>query len=147
MFLFAHTSCWSSRSDKLLKRNIDADSDIEYATSRYACDLKGILKQSQEGALSFTDYPSIYPMPNEGSSSSYANTGVSSVRRNTSKYSNKRLNAGGVKTRMIVFVAGGACYSELRASQEIMDKGGQEIIFGSTHFVNPASFVQDLTTL
>ncbi len=74
-------------------------------------------------------------------------TGIGSVRERASRYSNKRSNASAIKTRMIVFVAGGACYSELRATSEIMEKGGQEIIIGSTHFVNPAEFTQDLSSL
>lgn len=98
--------------------------------------------------LSFTDYPSIYPMPDEGNSSSIATSGVSSLRTGGSRYSaNRRTNVGAPKTRMIVFVAGGACYSELRAAQEIMEKGGQEIILGSTHIMNPTEFVENLTSL
>ncbi len=137
------------QSEKLLKRNIDAESDIEYSTSRYACDLKGIVTQSQTNSLSFTDYPSIYPMPNEGNNTSMISTGVASVRSQTSRYSSRKTTStrSVVKTRMIVFVAGGACYSELRAANEIMEKGGQEVIIGSTHFVNPSEFTQNLSSL
>jgi syntaxin-binding protein 1 len=87
-------------------------------------------------------------MPDEGNSSSIATSGVSSLRTGGSRYSaNRRTNVGAPKTRMIVFVAGGACYSELRAAQEIMEKGGQEIILGSTHIMNPTEFVENLTSL
>lgn len=137
------------RSEKLVKRNVDADSDIEYATSRYACDLKGILQQSQTGSLSFDDYPSIYPMPDDNRSATITASGITSIRKETSRYASgsRRSSTASVKTRMIVFVAGGACYSELRAAQEIMNKGGQEIILGSTHFTNPTTFIDDLKTL
>jgi syntaxin-binding protein 1 len=137
----------STHSDKLVKRNIDTDSDIEYANSRYACDLKEILKQSQRGSLSFTEYPSIYPMPDESNFVNMATTSAISVRKDVSKYSNRRMNAGAVKTRMIVFVAGGVCFSELRAAQEIMSKGGQEVIVGGTSFVNPTTFIDNLKAL
>ena len=83
-------------------------------------------------------------MPDE-SNSNMAAVGVGSVRTGSSRYSSKKRSAtSGPTTRMIVFVAGGACYSELRAAQEIMEKGGQEIILGSTHFINPTEFVDDL---
>ena len=136
-------------NEKLVRRNIDADSEIEYSTSRYACDLKAILKQIEMKSLSFTDYPSIYPMPDEGMSiNTLPSSGVGSVRVGSSKYSsNRRSTTGSPKTRLIAFVAGGSCYSELRAAHEIMEKGGQEIILGSTHFVNPTEFVKDLTAL
>ena len=87
-------------------------------------------------------------MPDEGNNVSMASSGVSSVRQSTSRYSSKKSKSiSGSKTRMIVFVAGGACYSELRAANEIMEKGGQEIIMGSTHYINPTEFTQDLSNL
>ena len=87
-------------------------------------------------------------MPDEGNSVSMISTGVGSVRSQTSRYSsNRRSNTNTVKTRMIVFIAGGACFSELRSATEIMEKGGQEVIIGSTHIVNPAQFTQDLASL
>ena len=89
-------------------------------------------------------------MPDENSSATakrLATSGVSSVRNKTSKYSNRKHKGNAIKTRMIVFVAGGACYSELRSAQEVGDKGRQDIIMGTTHFVSPEDFVHDLTLL
>lgn len=87
-------------------------------------------------------------MPDETSRSNLSSAGVGSVRTNASRYGNKqRITGGGKKTRLIVFVAGGSCYSELRAAQEIMDKGGQEIIIGSNRFVNPSEFIKDLESI
>lgn len=86
-------------------------------------------------------------MPDERNFVNIATTSANSVRKDTSKYSSRRMNAGPVKTRMIVFVAGGVCFSELRAAQEIMSKGGQEIIVGGTSFVNPTTFIDNLKTL
>ena len=97
--------------------------------------------------LSFTEYPSIYPMPDEASHANLSSAGVGSVRSSTSRYSSKRTHGGAKKTRMIVFMAGGACYSELRAAQEIMDKGGQEIMLGSNRFVSPTEFIDDLGSI
>ena len=148
--LLQSTGGSSFSSPKLIKRNVSAESDIDYATSRYIPDLKEILTQNQSNTLSFTDYPSIYPMPEETSSANakrLATSGVSSVRNKTSKYSRMKHKNTNTTTRCIVFVAGGACYSELRSAMEVGEKGGQEIIMGSTHFVSPEQFVQDLTLL
>mmetsp|Transcript_21475 Transcript_21475/g.24872 ORF Transcript_21475/g.24872 Transcript_21475/m.24872 type:complete len:633 (-) Transcript_21475:168-2066(-) len=135
-------------NDKLVKRKVDAESELEYDDSRYVSDLKVILNEIQQKKLSFKEYPSIYPMPDEGEKSSgIATTGVASVRARSSRYSNKRANGTSGKTRLVVFVAGGACYSELRAAKEVMASGGQEIILGSTHLVNPTQFVHDLVSL
>jgi len=135
-------------NDKLVKRKVDAESELEYDDSRYVSDLKVILNDIQQKKMSFKEYPSIYPMPDEGEKSSgIATTGVASVRARSSRYSNKRANDTSGKTRLVVFVAGGACYSELRAAKEVMASGGQEIILGSTHLVNPTQFVHDLVSL
>jgi len=85
-------------------------------------------------------------MPEENSISSIANSGVTSGRKHYSKFGTNKHTT--VKTtRMIVFVAGGICHSELRAAQEIMNKSGQEVILGSTHLLNPTTFVNDLKSL
>jgi len=146
IFYTYHKSTLNS-NDKLVKRKVDAESELEYDDSRYVSDLKVILNEIQQKKLSFKEYPSIYPMPDEGESSGIATTGVASVRARSSRYSNKRANDTSGKTRLVVFVAGGACYSELRAAKEVMASGGQEIILGSTHLVNPTQFVHDLVSL
>lgn len=136
--------------EKIVARRNVVDSGSEYSSSRYASDLKDILVKMQEGKLSFNDYPSIYPMPDEGMTNSVTSVGVSSVRMKASKYSKASKGSAGASkggSRQIVFVAGGLCYSELRAAEELMDAGGPEIIMGSTNFSTPESFVKDIASL
>jgi hypothetical protein len=89
-------------------------------------------------------------MPDEGMTNTVTSVGVSSVRLKASKYS--KSSKGAVMApkagpRQIVFVAGGLCYSELRAAEELMEAGGPEIILGSTNFTTPESFVKDIASL
>ena len=104
-----------------------------------------------EQKLSFEEYPSIYPMPDEGfAQMTISNTGVSSARMKSSKYSKaKGASSNGKKggSRQIVFMAGGLCFSELRAVEELMDAGGPEIIIGGTSFITPGSFVKDIASI
>lgn len=49
--------------------------------------------------------------------------------------------------RNMVFMIGGISYLELKVARDIMDKESREIIVGSTKFVSPSDFIDDLTTL
>lgn len=128
------------------------DSDSEYASSRYACELKSILNQMQTKTLSFSEYPSVLPMPDESVATS--DFGVNaSARVSTSRFSRKSSNSsdgGRAKfsgTRQLIFLAGGACYSELRVVKEIMEKGGPETIIGTTGFINSTEYIENLKSL
>ena len=131
-------------------------SDSEYTSSRYVCELKTILQQVAEKSLSADIYPGVVPLPDEGTSvgvaqSVRASAAVSaSVRKTPSTFNRSRANDSkklNDKPRIIAFVLGGACFSELRSAQEIMDKFGSETILGSTHFISPEDFVNELTSL
>ena len=152
----------SSGTNKLMIRS-NMDSQATYNNNRYICDLKIILQQLQSSKLSMEDYPSVLPMPldsySDSSSSNVQSSngrGITSLRGTSSRFSkasNSMLDkssiggGGGSKgPRQIVFIAGGACYSELRAVQESMEKGGPETILGGTKFLNPEEFYNDLVS-
>uniref|UniRef100_A0A7S3QDU7 Sec1-like protein n=1 Tax=Chaetoceros debilis TaxID=122233 RepID=A0A7S3QDU7_9STRA len=149
--------------ERLVQRDSIADSGSEYSSSRYACTLKDVLSKMAHNELSFDEYPSIYPMPEESmvstgsggvgsGKSSVSASGIASVRGKTSsKFKSYSSSTSAVKkidgSRQIVFMAGGACYSELRAANELMEKGGPEVILGSTHFIDPSTFVKSIASL
>lgn len=135
------------------------ESESEYSSARYACALKGIMQEMMEGTLSMDDYPSVLPMPSEGASSGTATSArtrvpTTSARKGggaTSRWAKQDNKAKPKSTfsggRKIVFVVGGMCYSELRAMHELLATGETEFIVGSTRFINPKEFLQDLSTL
>ena len=118
-----------------------------------------IIQELQDRKLSLDEYPSVLPMPEEPSTQSFGVAGSvrssrapGSVRGESgSKFSrNRQSSVDKVKiggARQIVFMVGGACYSELRSAQELMDKGGPETIVGCTRFMNSSDFVDDLASL
>lgn len=123
-----------------------------------------------QDALSFDDYPSVLPMPENtgraggGSSGSKSSRSgrrgeATSARKKggaSSKWA-KSGSGGGDKSgagpiryvggRHIVFMIGGLSYTELRAMEEVSRKESREIIIGSTAFVTPAEYMEDLTEL
>lgn len=137
------------RGDRIVARKTVSDnSGSEYSSSRYACDLKEVLQSMAEGQLSIDEYPSIFPLPEDAYATSMTGGGIASVRGTASKYSKGRGNTvvsrGG--SRQLVFIAGGICYSELRACEELMADGGPEVIAGGTNFCSPGTFIESLAS-
>merc|ERR1712232_390348 len=138
------------------KKKTNVDNDSEYANCRYVPQLKFILDDLVHNRLSVTDYPAVRDLPeNYGSSSGTAHSarprnagsGATSrwARAKTSKDgSSHETYEGG---RIIVFVIGGMSFSELRITREVTKKESKEIIAGSTCFMSPATFIDDLQRL
>ncbi|RUP43048.1 hypothetical protein BC936DRAFT_137713 [Jimgerdemannia flammicorona] len=49
--------------------------------------------------------------------------------------------------RLILFIAGGMTYSEIRSAYEIADIYNREVYIGSTHVITPSTFIEDLKGL
>ena len=45
------------------------------------------------------------------------------------------------------FVAGGLTHSEMRAAYELQSQHNKEVICGSTHFINSADYVSEVSKL
>uniref|UniRef100_A0A7R9WX98 Uncharacterized protein n=2 Tax=Craspedostauros australis TaxID=1486917 RepID=A0A7R9WX98_9STRA len=139
------------------------DDDSEYTSMRYVPGLKSICNELVTNQLSIEDYPSVVPMPEMAASTGSA---VSARRRGkaegsarkkggaTSKWSRTTAKQGASKfgstfagARSMLFMVGGISFSELRVCREVMEKESKEIIVGSTEFLSPESFLQDLNSL
>lgn len=153
------------RNKSKIQQASSFDDESEYASSRYIPALKGILNDLVSNSLSIEEYPSVIPMP--ASMTSAAGAG-SARRRNkalegsarkkkgvTDKWSrtgNAPSDSSGAATsfqggRNMVFMVGGISYLELKVARDVMDNESREIIVGSTKFVSPSEFIDDLTTL
>ncbi|KAJ1727945.1 syntaxin binding protein 1 [Coemansia biformis] len=49
--------------------------------------------------------------------------------------------------RIILFIIGGATFSEIRAAEEVARKHGREVIVGSTHLIEPEDYLYEISTL
>lgn len=138
------------------------DEESEYASSRYVPLLKTILSDLISNQLSLEDYPSVVPMPTLPKTTSSA----TSARRRGAEGSARKKKGAGSKwdrtgssgtssktttnftgSRSLVFMVGGLSFSELRVAREIMEKESREIIIGSTAFLSPQDFLEDLASL
>lgn len=145
------------RGTKVSAYHPDAiESSNEYANSRYVCVLKAIMEKAAKGTLSVDEYPSVMPLPDaEGMLGPSSMSKAKSVRKigssskwagssSTASQGTKKKGHGG---RQIIFMAGGMCYSELRAAREVMADTNMEIVVGSNRFVKPMDFLIDWKNL
>eukprot|EP00904_Undaria_pinnatifida_P003071 jgi/Undpi1/12765/HiC_scaffold_6.g02433.m1 len=107
---------------------------------RYVTPLKETLTKLLSGELSQDIFPSLLPMPDQPS-------GKKAVGRSIRKGAGGQETAAYTGARVIVFVIGGVCYSELRSAYEAMHAHGREVIVGGTTFLPPAGFLAGLDGL
>ena len=118
--------------------------------------MKDILSQLVSNQLSIEEFPSVMPLPDQVGTSgtamsarrrSEAVRGSTTARWQRSSAKENKKSGSFSGERMLVFVVGGVCFSELRVAREVMAKEGKEIVIGSTHFVKPVEFLQDVSKL
>ncbi|GJJ13940.1 hypothetical protein Clacol_008197 [Clathrus columnatus] len=130
----------------------------EYELSRYKPVLASML---EDHALNKLD-PTMFPYVREPSSVTAApgGGGVASLRSTTPVPTSslrsakpnwhrapQRNQGVDIKQRLLVFVAGGVTYSEMREVYQASTTLGRDILIGSTHLVFPESFIDDMRVL
>mmetsp|Transcript_31839 Transcript_31839/g.36230 ORF Transcript_31839/g.36230 Transcript_31839/m.36230 type:complete len:713 (-) Transcript_31839:184-2322(-) len=141
------------------KKKSTAESDSEYANTRYVPPLKYILEDLVNHSLSITDYPATRNLPEShasGSSGVQKRTAGSARPKNTAASRWTRTKKSSAKEdsnesyqggRFIIFVIGGLAFAELRVARDIMKKESKEVIAGSTNFISPVEFIDDIRRL
>eukprot|EP00903_Cladosiphon_okamuranus_P017508 g16126.t1 len=111
----------------------------EFTHMRYSTPLKETLMKMLSGSLSFDAFPSLLPMPEEPAKKAVGR----SIRKGGGQ------EGGGAYSgpRVIVFVIGGVCHSEMRAAYEAMHAHGREVVVGGSTFLPPAGFLAGLNGL
>lgn len=118
----------------------------EYALSRYEPALQNLLEQHAQGMLDAQTFPYTKPpldMEEEGRAVSTA-----SLRSAKPTWAKGRTNVSTEnRQRVIVFVAGGATYSESRACYEVGRATGKEIVLTTSHMLTPGLFLRQVGDL
>ncbi|KAF7795046.1 hypothetical protein EIP86_006190 [Pleurotus ostreatoroseus] len=152
----AHLGIRISRGpqDKDTKKKFKQKSndEEEYELSRYKPVLRQVIEDHVANKLDPTmfpyvkDAPSLAPAPSLRNTPSSGATSLRSAKPNWHRAA--RPNAAQeVRQRILVFVAGGMTYSEMREAYNLSKTLNKEIIIGSTHTVTPREFVDDLKVL
>lgn len=117
----------------------------EYALSRFEPVLQNVLEAHAAGTLDDTTFPYTKPPLDMGDQ---AQVSAQSLRSAKPTWAKGRGNVGSEnRPRVIVFMAGGATYSESRACYEIGRATGREVFLATSHMLTPSLFVRQVGDL
>ncbi|KAH9004485.1 Sec1-like protein [Lactarius hatsudake] len=127
----------------------------EYELSRYKPLLRTVVEDQVSGRLDPAAFPYVkdYPQaaPATSSSARPSPTPTTSLRSAKPSWHRAARTGGAVaaetRQRVLVFVAGGMTYSEMREAYMLSSQLGKDVIIGSTHALTPRQFVDDLKVL
>ncbi|GJJ69118.1 hypothetical protein EMPS_01464 [Entomortierella parvispora] len=129
---------------ELLKKKSTADDDTEYDLPRYMPAMKGIIDGIVNETIDRNQYP--YTLAPEQLETIQARKTVRSLRsaQPTFHHKGRRNEPQG---RLIIFIAGGMTYSEIRCAYESAAAHNWDVLIGSTHIITPPSFMEDMRML
>ncbi|KAI0251793.1 Sec1-like protein [Lactifluus subvellereus] len=141
--------------DKDLKRRIKQkrSNEEEYELSRYKPLLRTVIEDQVSGKLDPAAFPYVkdYPQTTPAASSATPTQTPTTSLRSAKPSWHRAARAGGTTTetrqRLLVFVAGGMTYSEMREAYLLSSQLGKDIFIGSTHTLTPRQFADDLKVL
>jgi len=117
-------------------------SEQTYQMSRWTPQLKDIVEDAIEDKLDNNHFPFL-----SGQRQSVGRTAPTSARYGQWHKDKKEPQSKNVP-RIIAFVVGGCCFSELRAAYEVTnDKKNWEIIMGGSHLLTPEEFLEGMKDL
>ncbi|KAL1874782.1 hypothetical protein VTK73DRAFT_136 [Phialemonium thermophilum] len=116
----------------------------EYALSRYVPALKFLLDDLCRGALDQANFPYVKPPldPNEDAAAAQV-----SLRAAAPRWAGAGRRVVENRQRVIVFMAGGATFSEARSCYEVSAERGRDILLATSHMLTPQLFLRQLADL
>lgn len=125
------------------KKNKNAEPDEgAYQQSRHIPYLRNVLEDLVSGELPTDSFPAIGPTQSAPTQQVIESK---RTRKIVGTETNKQMNFKG--GRVMVFVAGGISYTELRTCNEFEKEHKREMIIGGSHIINPKKFVQTVANL
>lgn len=119
--------------------------DEQYALSRFEPAMKSMLEDLSRGALDQSVFP--YTKPPLDNSDELAAVNQASLRSAKPTWARNRLSTVENRQRVLVFMAGGATYSESRACYEVSQTSNKDIFLATSHMLTPALFLRQVSDL
>lgn len=116
----------------------------EWASSRYETMVKLMLEELAKGTLDQTVFP--YNKPPLDDSDQQIQT-QASLRSAKPTWARNRLSTLESRQRIIVFMAGGATYSEARSCYESSKATGRDVFLATSHMLHPGLYVRQVADL
>lgn len=120
----------------------------ESSLSRYNPTLKSILEAHVQGTLDQTLFPFTRPHIDSGDRlTGQESISQASLRSAKPTWARTRSSATEPRQRVIVFMAGGATYSESRACYETSELCSKDIFLTTSHMTNPSLYLRQVGDL
>jgi syntaxin-binding protein 1 len=117
----------------------------QYGLSRFNTVLQDVLESHVRGSLPQDIFPYTKAAPDDGSMQE--NTQAASLRSAKPTWAKSRLASVEPRQRVIVFMAGGATYSESRACYEVSEKTSRDVFLVTSHMMKPQLFLRQVGDL
>jgi len=134
------------RNKKKKKERESEEEPIQ--VSRFVPVLRDYLEDLCSGDMSTSDVPFCGDSAKGGGASKDAAPKAKSLkttsRKKQTKGKEKGETVGERGSRVIVFIVGGMCWSEVRTVYEMTKLEGREFIIGSTHVLTPNSLIDEV---
>jgi syntaxin-binding protein 1 len=117
----------------------------EYSLSRFEPTVKPMLDALSKGTLDQIDFPYVKPPMDPNEDLLIAQGG--SLRAGRPNWAAAGRRPPENRQRIIVFMAGGATYSESRACYEVSAERGKDIILATSHMLTPSLYIRQLKDL
>jgi syntaxin-binding protein 1 len=124
-----------------------ATADDEVLISRYEPALKRMLDEHIRGTLDPLVFPYLKPELAPAVSDANANISSASLRSAKPTWASRKLNSVEPRQRIIVFMAGGATYSEARSCYEASEQTSRDVVLVTSHMLTPGLFLRQLSDL
>ncbi|KAF5383619.1 hypothetical protein D9615_003550 [Tricholomella constricta] len=142
-------------SDRDTKKKIKqkSNNDEEYELSRFKPLLKAVLEEHVAGKLENSlfpyakEAPSAAPLPASLRSPPPQATSLRSQKPSWHRAPKPGATHTETRQRLLVFIAGGVTFSELRECYQLSAALNKDIYIGSTHTITPRHFADDLKAL
>lgn len=122
------------------------NADETYELSRFVTALKSLLEDHARGTLDPVMFPFVKPEAGAAAGlGAQENVSQASLRSAKPTWAKTRNSVVEPRQRVIVFMAGGATYSESRACYEVSKSSLRDIFLGSSHMLTPMSFLNQLS--
>ncbi|MCJ1378484.1 vacuolar sorting protein VPS33/slp1 [Xylographa soralifera] len=125
-----------------------AQATDDLSLSRFEPAIKSLLEEQLRGTLDQHLFPYTKPFldANEGLMNQ-VNVSQASLRSAKPTWARTRPSALEPRQRVIVFMAGGATYSESRVCYEVSDSSAKDVYLTSSHMLHPGLFLRQLGEL
>lgn len=121
------------------------DPQEEYSLSRFEPALKLLLEEHNKNTLDQEHFPFTKPqLVPEGQMENLPQTSLRSAKPTWAK---ARATSNEPRQRVLIFMAGGATYSESRACYETMQESNKDVYLMSSHMLTPNLFVRQVGDL